>query len=67
MANRLSEATWITMDSMLRAGEYTWKICDVLGVSSTTVQKRRNLLKKEGYEHIWHPKGGLVSRGYNGG
>jgi len=66
MANRISEAVLLTMDSMLRAGEYTWKICETLGVSSSTVQKRRNKLKQEGHDHIWHPSGGVVSRSIYG-
>ena len=62
MAKRIPEALLVTIDSMLRAGEYTWRICEETGVSTATVQKRRNRLKELGYEHIWHPKGGVLSK-----
>ena len=61
MRKFISEVTKETVKSMLRAGQYGWQIEEATGVSLSTINKLRKEVRKEGYEHVFHPQKGVVS------
>lgn len=66
MARRkIEETVKETIYSMLRAGSYGWMIQEATGVSLSTINKLRKEVMAAGYEHVYHPRGGQVSRYIN--
>ena len=62
MGKMIPEAIMRSAEAMLKSRATTGQVMDELGISASTIQKIRNKLKKEGYDHYWHPNGGYISK-----